>query len=200
MRQKVESIIHITTGSSKMAGINSINTSTINNEFCSKMRETDSVCKKCYASRYEQMRPALHNKLEYNDTLLSSKIIDDDNLPFINSAFFRFNSFGELINENHLTNLINIVKKNPHCNFALWTKRKNLINDFFANNEKPSNLILIFSSSKLDKVSKLPKHFNKVFTAHNKKTLTPINCHGSCASCLLCYKHTDTVYINEIAK
>lgn len=195
----MESVIHITIGQGKMTGINSINTSTLNNEFCTKMRENDSICKKCYAARYEKMRPALHNRLIQNSELLSNNVIDYNQLPFINSAFFRFDSFGELINENHLINLANIAAKNKHCNFALWTKRKDIIVKYFDNNTKPDNLIIIYSSPKIDKVAKLPKHFNKVFTTFSTKSQS-INCHGQCQSCLLCYTKNDTTNINEKVK
>lgn len=56
--------IHVTSGNGKMTGIQSINTSTTSNEFCTKMRKTDAVCKKCYAARFENMRPSLHDALE----------------------------------------------------------------------------------------------------------------------------------------
>jgi hypothetical protein len=193
--------IHITIGSGKMAGINSINTSTLENEFCTKMRENDSVCKQCYAARYEKMRPALHDKLVLNSSLLSSTIIPDNQLPIINAAFFRFDSFGEIINDIHLINLVNIVKKNNHCNFGLWTKRKDIIKQFFNNNDKPDNLILIYSSPKLNKIAKIPQYFDKVFTAHNKlSTVDNINCHGNCINCLLCYNKNNVTIINEKAK
>jgi hypothetical protein len=49
--------------------------------------------------------------------------------------------------------------------------------------------------------SKLPKGFDKVFTAFAKGSdMTDINCHGACNDCRLCYSHNNTTYINEIIK
>ena len=102
--------------------------------------------------------------LENNSKLLSTNIIDIDFLPTIYNIYFRFNSHGELINEIHLINLINIVNKNKHCNFALWTKRNDIIKKYFDKNNKPDNLILIYSNSKLNNpMNKPPKYFNKTF-------------------------------------
>ena len=72
-----------------------------------------------------------------------------DLLPTILDAFFRFNAHGELINLTHLENLVRIAKKNPHCNFALWTKRNDLIVKYFKTRDKPKNFILVYSNQRL---------------------------------------------------
>jgi hypothetical protein len=70
-------MLHITTPSKtgKLNGIPSINTSVLNNTFCSKMRESDAVCNKCYASRMEQRYTNLHLAIEKNDSILSWQLI-----------------------------------------------------------------------------------------------------------------------------
>ena len=85
------------------------------------------------------------------------------------NAFFRFSSHGELINNNHLINLINICLKNKHCIFTLWTKRTDIINKVFKEKIKPKNLILIFSNSKLNNpIKSPPKYFDKTFNNVSK--------------------------------
>ena len=195
-------MLHITTPSKtgKLNGIPSINTSVLNNGFCSKMRESDSVCSKCYASRMEQRYSNLHKAIEKNDTVLSDSIIPNQYLPTFNNLAIRFHSLGELINTTHLHNFLNIAEKNPSVIFTLWSKRKDIINKVLSKRVKPSNLILIYSSSIIDKIARLPKHFNKVFTAHLKGSEANINCHGTCITCMKCYSHNDIVFINEIVK
>tara|TARA_R100001163_G_C5009202_1_gene155716 strand:+ start:54 stop:599 length:546 start_codon:yes stop_codon:yes gene_type:complete len=102
--------------------------------------------------------------LENNSKLLSNSIIEWDNLPRIFDLYFRFDSHGELINLTNLENYVNIARKNPKTTFVLWSKRFDLIKKFFDNNEKPSNLILIYSNPTLNKpLKKLPKYFDKTF-------------------------------------
>ena len=197
--------IHITQGSGKMAGIKSINTSTTNNQFCTKMQQTDSVCSKCYASRYENMRPSLHNALERNDRTLSESILPVQSLPVFNDLFIRGNSFGELINDKHLKNLANIARKNPKTLVTLWTKRKDLIKTVFSNFEKPQNLQIIYSSPIINKQAKKPDFFDKVFTVYDKKTAInqniEINCGSkSCMTCQTCYTKNDTINVRELLK
>ena len=195
-------LLHVTTPSKtgKLNGIPSINTSVLNNDFCSRMRESDSVCSKCYASRMEQRYTNLHLAIEKNDTVLSDSIIPNQYLPTFNNLVIRFHSLGELINTIHLHNFLNIAEKNPQTIFTLWTKRKDIINKVLSKRIKPSNFILIYSSPIINKIAPLPKYFNKVFSVHSKSSQANINCHGSCIDCMKCYSHNETVFINEIVK
>lgn len=195
-------LLHITTPSKtgKLNGIQSINTSVLNNEFCSRMRESDSVCNKCYASRMEKRYSNLHKAIEKNDTVLSNGIIPTQYLPTFNNLAIRFHSLGELINTTHLHNFLNIAEKNPRVIFTLWSKRKDIINKVFSKRIKPSNFILIYSTALMNKISKLPKYFNKVFSVHSKGSQANINCHGACITCMKCYSHNETVFINEVLK
>ena len=198
--------VHITQASKtgKLAGINSINTSTLDNEFCIGMMNSNDeksiVCKKCYAGKLEKQYPSLHNAVLRNHILLSTTRLTQRQLPVINASVFRIASVGEIVNLTHALNLIDIINYNPDTLFAWWTKRDNIIRKLLKLVKKPANLILVFSSSIVDKIENLPTHFDKVFTAHSKNTDTSINCHGACMNCKLCYSHNDTVFINEIIK
>ena len=183
----------------KMAGMYSLNTSTIENKFCQSMRSCKgSICQGCYAYNQTKRYPKLENKMIENSRILSTEKI----VPmFINYNTFRFNAFGELINELHLENLIAIVKHNPHCTFALWSKRSDIIKNVFDKVKKPSNLILIYSSPVKNVIAKKPKHFNKVFTVFTRPFIrennTAINCMQKCSECLICYSKNKIVNISE---
>lgn len=189
------SAVKISKMSGKLNGIPAINTNTVTNEFCIKMKDTDSICGSCYSHRMlNTYRKNCQPAFQYNSDILSKAILIEDMLPVINSAFFRFNGHGELINMNHLINIVNICKKNPHTSFALWTKRKNLVNKLFKYSDEyhpPKNLILIYSNPKVDCVQlEPPVHFHKVFNNVSKSIYKSIeNCTGQkCIECLACYK------------
>jgi hypothetical protein len=190
--------IHITQGSGKLAGIISINTPTSTNPFCQSMQKTDSVCKSCYAQRYEKLRPNIVTAFERN-LFLSERELLPLELPAIDAQIARFASYGELINMMHFINLLRIALANPQTVFTLWTKRYRIVQRVLKHMPKPDNMILIYSSPVVGKVSALPKGFDKVFTAFAKGSdTTDINCHGSCNDCRLCYSHNNTTLINEI--
>ena len=189
--------------SGKLKGIKAINTNTLTNKFCiamHKSKKKNSICNSCYSfAMLQTFRKNCTNKFQYNSDLLSTKIIPFENLPYINDLIFRFSAHGELINNTHLINLINLVNKNYDTIFTLWTKRKNIINHYFKNNKKPTNLILIYSNPFIDTIAKLPKNFDKTFNNVSKDT-KDINCFQNCIDCRLCYSHNKTEIIIEKVK
>lgn len=196
---KIEHKIHITRGSAKMEGIDSINTSTLENEYCTKMRKTDAICKDCYAARFEKLRPNISIAFRRNN-FLSERYLKGYEIPKINARVFRFSSYGELINYKHAYNYFTIARNNPDTTFTLWTKRYRIVQKVLKDTDKPNNLLLIYSSPEKNKVSLLPYGFDKVFTTFTKVGVKDINCSGSCMDYLLCYSHNDVGYINEIIK
>jgi hypothetical protein len=167
------------------------------------MKKTDIsiICQQCYAATMQKRYKNLDIAISKNGPLLSEGPLPVRYIPVINARAFRFHSLGELINLQHLENYAAIAAYNPNTFFTLWTKRKDIVNAYFkAGNVKPDNLSFIFSSSVIGKIEKLPMHFDKVFTAHNKNTKETINCHSKCIDCMACYSKNDTIYINEVKK
>ena len=199
--------VHITTGSSKMLGLQSINTPTTSNEFCTKLASAEgSICSGCYAARYEKIRPSVARATARN-LFMTQRALTARETPTINASIFRFHSYGELHNAQHLLNYIAIANHNPDTIFTLWTKRTPIVNAVFDNQlaSKPSNLILVHSTLGMDSTGqRLPRYFDKVFSVFTKKgavaTSVDINCHSSCNECRLCYTHNDVTHINEIKK
>ena len=206
--------LHITQASKtgKLQGINSINTSVLNNPFCDKMRkgnevlkrtELSIVCEACYATTLEKQYTNLHIAITRNDNLLSSAPLSARQLPVIMDRVLRFHSLGELINIQHLDNFCTIANYNSETFFVLWSKRTDLINKYFSEHDKPVNLSLIYSSPRVGKIESLPHYFDKVFTVHAKKPSNDnidINCHSKCKDCMLCYSKNEVIYINEVIK
>ena len=178
--------IKISKMSGKLLGIGAINTDTTTNEFCIRQKETDTICGKCYSHKMlSTYRKSCVPAFQHNSRLMS-ELIDWDLLPIINQAYFRFNGHGELINKAHFQNIVNIAKKNPHCNFALWTKRASIVRQF--KEELPYNLILVFSNPAIDNSILVPRGFHKVFNNVTKGNHAE-NCTGKkCIDCLLCYR------------
>jgi hypothetical protein len=191
--------VHITQGSGKMENICSVNVSSLQNEFCKQMsQQKNTVCGKCYSNRYSKLRPTLEKRILENSDLLSTRLLEPEEVPLFNARYVRFNSFGEIINEIHYLNLIQIANSNPHTTFGLWTKRSNIVMRY----PKEPNIKYIFSPLGLEKPKlglNVIKFFDKVFMVH-KKDSSIINCKGKCIDCLLCYTDNDTKFIHEKLK
>lgn len=189
----------------KMEGMMSISTYCDWNPHCLKrMKEGNSICAKCYASRQTKMYKTLAEKLKRNTKLLTREIIPIGDMPFLNLAFFRFESFGDLVNVTQLKNYFNMCWRNPHIKAALWTKNTFLLE--MAREQgivKPTNLVIVESSPKINEpVEPSDEWVDKVFTVWDKtyKDAEFINCgQRKCLECLRCYIGAEKE-INEILK
>ena len=199
-------MIHISKMTGKLEGFQSISTNTTTNPYCIKQnkKKDNNICTFCYShTMLNTFRKNMAPSLQRNSDLLSSKVLHPDALPVINQAFFRFNSHGELINEFNLINYVNIAIKNPHCNFTLWTKRFDIVSKYFKDNEKPKNLILVYSNPRINHIlDKTPQYFDKTFNnVEEHLEVKRQNCTGQkCKDCLLCYKFNEVSTIVEKVK
>tara|TARA_R110000803_G_scaffold60838_3_gene120353 strand:+ start:3488 stop:4084 length:597 start_codon:yes stop_codon:yes gene_type:complete len=189
---------------SKMTGklehIGAINTNTLSNSFCSKMHQAkkNTICNSCYSQNMlKTFRKSCVPAFEHNSQVLQDHIIHDDGLPVINFAYFRFHGHGELINDTHMINFVNICNKNKNTNFALWTKRKDIIKRVLKSHDKPKNLILVYSNPLVDTLLNLPEGFDKVFNVVTTDS-KDVNCRGKCIDCLKCYKKSTSTKRNII--
>lgn len=207
--------LHFTTNhTGKMQGMYSLSTSVLQNKNCRERAKNPlTICSKCYASKMMHMYKDLEKNLANNTKILTSEIIPAEKLPYINAHSFRFEAFGDLNNAIQVINYFNICRKNPACNFAIWTKNPfiimNAIRDGY---KKPANLIIIYSSPFIDTkvtLEEIQKHFpfvDKVFTVYSSEETAAannaiINCGTrKCIECLNCYRKTGNNEISELLK
>lgn len=189
----------------KMTGFWTLNTSPLDNMFCEAMsRNPKSVCYNCYSRRtLNTYAKQARKPWKRNGRILSSKLMDDADIPVINKEYFRFQSHGELINDTHYINLVRIAKANPDTIFLLPTKRIDIVNRH--GKMGADNLVLSYSEPSLNNpVNKLPKGFDRRFSVFTKDYAKDhnikINCHGKrCMECLSCY-NGKTQFVNELVK
>ena len=202
--------VHISNMTGKLAEFRAISTNTRTNTYCLEQHEravehkTDNICGDCYShTMLKGYRKNMAPALQRNSDLLSSRPLEPQEIPRILDSVFRFNAHGELINMQHLENLMSIVLDNPWCTFALWTKRVDLVFRWLRANDKPTNLNLIYSNPKKSHImSKPPKGFDKTFNnvlEHEYKDRQ--NCTGQkCKDCRICYTVNDICTIVEKVK
>jgi len=193
-------IVKWSKGSGKLIDIPSLNTNTITNKYCIAMHKNkDKICADCYSwSALSSYRKTCQNAWERNSQALQKKTA---HIHLVNADLnvARFSSHGELINLNHMNHLIDICNKQPDVIFSLWTKRNNIVNKALTLQDKPKNLILIYSNAIVDSTIKVPEHFDKVFNVISKDD-KKINCTGKCKDCMLCYSMNNTKQIYEKKK
>jgi hypothetical protein len=214
--------VHISKMTGKLDGLKSVSSNTAINGFCldrytkakAKNKQAGKIvdiCGVCYSQiMLQSYRKNIQPALNRNEKL-AARLLEANELPTILEAFFRFNAHGELLTDkvdatgkvvqtfgryNHIENLCRIAEHNPHCSFALWTKRTDIVKPFFNNRTKPSNLILIYSNPQVGTIMATPpKHFDRTFNnVLEHEYVEQQNCTGQqCKNCLLCYKPNNGV-------
>lgn len=135
--EKVTGVHYTVKHSGKMEGMQSLSTSCLCNKYCkNRSINSDLVCSHCYAQRQMKMYKNLNACLERNTKILTGRILKEAEIPMINASFFRFESFGDLINITQVINYFHICKKNKHVHFALWTKNPWIIEEALDASEK----------------------------------------------------------------
>ena len=212
----MRNLIHQSKMSGKLDEMYAINTNTLTNEFCIKMhlainehlarkaKKRKRICTECYS--FKMLKGHRKNAVpafQRNSDLLSSRVLTRGEVmafkPKGKLGIYRFNGHGELINNIHLKNCMMIAEYHPEFVFALWSKRKDLVQNYVFSNGKPDNMVLIYSNPIIDQVmSKPPVPFDKVF--NNVSGGHPLeNCTGQrCKDCQLCYKSDETVIVEKV--
>ena len=166
-----------------------------------------SICEKCYAKRQMEMYKDLRTHLEDNFNILTKRVLAMEDLPLLNSALFRIESFGDIANTTQALNYIHLIKKNPHVHFGWWTKNCDILAKAIEiAGGKPDNVQIIRSSMWINKPCKPYYNFvDKTFTVYEKgyaeENGIKINCGGrKCIECRKCYLPNDIKEINEMMK
>ena len=197
--------------SGKLFGIDAVNSNPLSNPYCIQQygKQDDTIiCTECYSiDMLETYRSNCVPNFENNNVTLSTIIHTDFSYLKFSNDIVRINGHGELLNQTHLHNICNMAFAFPNHTFALWSKRIDIVRKYFKNNSIPSNLILIYSNPKKNKVvSKIPYPFHKVFNNVNLNwnNVSPNlkeNCTGQkCNDCRLCYNFNSENIIIELTK
>ena len=204
----MKDLIHQSKMLGKLDEMYAINTNTLTNEFCIKQHKAKGgkhICSKCYSFRYllgyrKNAVPALQR----NSDLLSSRILTYEEIaafkPKGKLGIYRFDGHGELINEIHLKNYMMIAEYHPEFVFALWSKRKDLVQKYVKSCGKPDNMVLVYSNPTIDRVmSAPPPCFDKVFNNVSSGGHEWENCTGQrCKDCKLCYTSETKVIVEKV--
>lgn len=205
--------VHITTNhNDKMSGLASVSTACAKNPHCvERAKNPETICSHCYAMTMSKRFENLNAALTKNADVLTTTIIPADDMPKLKSAsgYFRFEAFGDLINEIQVVNYFTMARVNPDMKCALWTKNPFIIARAIREYglEKPENLVILASSYFVNDVMPFTKYafIDKVFTVYDKDFARDhnieINCGGrSCASCGRCYENKGGRYVAELLK
>lgn len=206
--------IHVTNHSdnTKMAGIQSIGTTSLCNPICQKRKEVcDGICSHCYADSLCKMRKDLNMHLVQNFEKLTSRLMTPKEAAAVpvTSLIARIESFGDVANVTQARNYIRIIRSHKWITFGIWSKNWGIWHAAFKKEGKPRNCTYVQSSMNLNFADgiypSMQKYVDHVFTVWTKDVYGEVikknpssECAGlRCAKCQKCYHKGGSFYINE---
>ena len=136
--------VSISKGNSKMGAISSVSLPPI---------ATCRVCDcytKCYARKLLRFRPSLRKAYENNLEILENDpeaYWREVEAAIMLARFFRFHVAGDIPNSTYFRRMLEVSKRNPHCEILCFTKRYDIVNNAVNfGGVIPENLHIIFSA------------------------------------------------------
>ena len=180
------STVKISKGNSKLGAIPSVSLPSI------KTCRNCACQEKCYAQKLERLRPAVRNAYQHN---LEVWIKDPETYwreveaSIMMSRFFRFHVSGDIPSFKYLVNMVEIARRQPHCEILCFTKKYNLVNEFIEQGgELPENLHMIFSGwvgLEMANPFSLPEAHVRYRDGSTTARDDAIECSGNCTECAL---------------
>lgn len=178
--------VKISKGNSKLGAIPSVSLPSI------KTCRNCACQEKCYAQKLERLRPAVRNAYQHN---LEVWIKDPETYwreveaSIMMSRFFRFHVSGDIPSFKYLVNMVEIARRQPHCEILCFTKKYNLVNEFIEQGgELPGNLHMIFSGwvgLEMANPFSLPEAHVRYRDGSTTAREDAIECSGNCTECAL---------------
>lgn len=178
--------VKISKGNSKLGAIPSVSLPSI------KTCRNCACQEKCYAQKLERLRPAVRNAYQHN---LEVWIKDPETYwreveaSIMMSRFFRFHVSGDIPSFKYLINMVEIARRQPHCEILCFTKKYNLVNELIEQGgELPGNLHMIFSGwvgLEMANPFSLPEAHVRYRDGSTTAREDAIECSGNCTECAL---------------
>jgi len=166
--------------------------------------------RKCYARRIERRRKSVREAYQNNLNILTTEpdtYWREVEAAVMLSRYFRFHVSGDIPNAAYFSRMVEIAKRNPHCEILCFTKKYEIINDYLSEgNILPDNLHIVFSAW-VDLTMVNPFSLPEAHVRYRNGTTTASadakECGGNCTECAVtddgCWtlKNGEQVVFNE---
>ena len=185
-------VLSISQGNSKMGSILSVSLPSV-----TTCRPCDCQ-NKCYARRLERLRPSVAKAYRHNFDILQSDpetYWREVEASIMRSRFFRFHVSGDIPNSYYFSKMVEIARRNQHCEILCFTKKFEIVNDYIramptqeASGALPNNLHIIYSAwVGLEMVNPymLPEAHVRYRDGSTTAREDAKQCNGNCTECAM---------------
>lgn len=159
----------------KIEQIYSCDSSCANCSFCQSIRENSKdnpfvICNYCYDDAQEKRWVNVKNRHGLNLLIMSRVRFEKEELSTLSIRdLLRFNSSGDIENDIHAENYINIAYTHPDVDCGLFAKNVAPVIRATDKLGKPANMKYVQSSILIGKPARRAKYFDIVFTVYATK-------------------------------
>lgn len=178
--------VSISKGNEKMGSIQSVSLPSV--VTCRKCACMD----KCYARRLERLRKSVRTAYQNNyDILMSEPEVywREVEAAIMLSRYFRFHVSGDIPDTDYLLHMIEIAKRNTHCEILCFTKKYELVNAYLSGGGTiPNNLHIIFSAwvgLQMVNPFSLPEAHVRYRDGSTTASPDAHECSGNCTECAI---------------
>lgn len=177
--------VKISKGNTKMGAIPSVSLPSI-----ITCRHDCECCKKCYANKFERMRPSVREAYKINYQLLNEnpeQYWREVEASVMMARFFRFHVSGDIPDATYFEHMVDVAARNKHCEILCFTKKYELVNEYLdSGRELPKNLHVVFSAwrgLKFDNHHMLPEAHVRYRDGSTTASSSAKECGGNCTEC-----------------
>ena len=154
----------------------------------------DAPCyKECYVRKLARYRATFRNSLQRNFDILTNApemYWREVEGAIMMSRYFRFHVSGDIPNGDYFCHMVDIAKRNAHCQILCFTKQFSIVNAWLDEHEGklPENLHVIFSGWRglnMDNPYRLPEAHVAFRDGSTTAREGAHECGGNCATCAL---------------
>lgn len=186
------SVVKISPGNSKLGAIPSVSLPSV--VTC----RTCDCQKKCYARKLERLRPTVAKAYKHNLEILQQDketYWREVEASIMMSRFFRFHVSGDIPNSYYFSKMVEIARRNQHCEILCFTKKFEIVNDYIratptqeTSDALPNNLHIIYSAwagLEMDNPYMLPEAHVRYRDGSTTAREDAKQCNGNCSECAM---------------
>lgn len=178
--------VNISRGNSKMGAIPSVSLPSV-----VTCRPCDCV-KKCYARRIERIRPSVLAAYKNNLKLLHENpdtYWREVEAAVMLSQYFRFHVSGDIPDYPYFERMVEVAKRNPHCQILCFTKQYDIVSSYIAwLGALPPNLHVVLSAwtgLAMHNPFDLPEAHVRYRDGTTTARPDALECGGNCTECAI---------------
>ncbi len=174
-------------------------------------REDCECGTKCYAAKLERLRPNVKAAYRHNLEVLEKDpetYWREVEAAIMMARFFRFHVSGDIPNAEYFEKMVEVAKRNRHCEILCFTKKYDIVNNFIYNGWAhrhtmpliPKNLHIIYSAWR-NLLMKNPYGLPEAHVRYRDGSTTASEkakeCGGNCTDCAVTNEGCWTLGVGE---